>query len=335
MNVDKFLSIMKKYVGADKRSIPDFCCYIFSLVMKEPETDEELELDKNDEYYPFSKSSSGSSARKLFNGERGIPESVAQMVHAHFDKSGLLRAIESLAYDTKSNLCTDLKAENTDCNVDNVSEVSAELFNSFIRATLNKNKSVGINASGKRNEIGEVMPPVPIVPVRYSEGKVYTSEGIIELSPYLQPDDSDSDNVLPYIEALLEVYSEKEGRVVQYNNVETMKPIFRLHFTEQTKAYYGAESVYHMARETFCNGDEQFIKLKEDTYDGVAMVYFDDCYATGFDRLQAVLKHVTSITLSKSALHNLSGFIGNLEKQGICHILVNDGRFPSWVNFDV
>lgn len=325
---------MKKYVGADKQSIPDFCYHIFSLVMKEPETAEELELDKKDEYYPFSQLSSGSSARKMFNGERDIPKNVALMVYAHFDKSGLLRTIESLAYDTKSNLCTDLKTEKIDCNVNNVSEVTAELFNSFLRAALGKSKSIEINPYEKRNDIGEIVPLVPIEPVRYSDGKVYMSEGIIELSPYLQPTIDNSDDVLPYIDALLEVYSEKEGRLIQCNNIETMKQFLRLHFTEQKKAYYSAESMHHRVRESFSDGEKQFIALKQDTYDGIEMIYFDDCHVTGFERLQAVLRQVTGITLSKSALHNISGLIGNLEKKGVCHILVNDGKFKSWVKFD-
>ena len=31
---------------------------------------------------------------------------------------------------------------------------------------------------------------------------------------------------------------------------------------------------------------------------------------------------------------NIIGLIANLEKKGICHILVNDGTIKSWVNID-
>ena len=46
------------------------------------------------------------------------------------------------------------------------------------------------------------------------------------------------------------------------------------------------------------------------------------------------LKKITSTTLTKSALVNIIGLISNLEKKGICHMLVNDERIRSWVVID-
>ena len=60
----------------------------------------------------------------------------------------------------------------------------------------------------------------------------------------------------------------------------------------------------------------------------------DEDYENGYDRLKAVLEKITNTTLSKSALVNVIGLIGNLEKKGICHILVNDDVINSWVNVD-
>lgn len=53
-----------------------------------------------------------------------------------------------------------------------------------------------------------------------------------------------------------------------------------------------------------------------------------------YDRLKAVLDRITTISLTKSALINVVGLIGNLEKKGICHILVNDEKIKSWVDID-
>lgn len=88
-----------------------------------------------------------------------------------------------------------------------------------------------------------------------------------------------------------------------------------------------------MARETFSDGAKQFSTLKEDAFAGIEDAYYDD-YSTGYDRLKAVLERITTISLTKSALINLVGLIGNLEKKGICHILVNDDIIKSWVNID-
>lgn len=49
-------------------------------------------------------------------------------------------------------------------------------------------------------------------------------------------------------------------------------------------------------------------------------------------RLNAVLEKVTSTSLDRSILSQMRNLIGNLEKKGICHILVNDGTIESWVH---
>jgi hypothetical protein len=84
----------------------------------------------------------------------------------------------------------------------------------------------------------------------------------------------------------------------------------------------------------FPDGEMQFGTLKEDAYEGIEPTYFDDSYVSGYDRLRAVLEKITSTTLTKSALVNIVGLIGNLEKKGICHMLVNDERIRSWVVID-
>lgn len=52
----------------------------------------------------------------------------------------------------------------------------------------------------------------------------------------------------------------------------------------------------------------------------------------GYARLNAVLEKVTSTSLDRSILSQMRNLIGNLEKKGICHILVNDGTIESWVH---
>lgn len=47
-----------------------------------------------------------------------------------------------------------------------------------------------------------------------------------------------------------------------------------------------------------------------------------------------MLEKITSTTLDSSVLSQMQHLIGNLEKKGICHILVNDGVIESWVNVD-
>ena len=142
---------------------------------------------------------------------------------------------------------------------------------------------------------------------------------------------------LPYVNALCDIYAEKLGVALGEINPDTISTALPKkllhHYSSQRKAYYQAEFVKRMARETFSDGAKQFSTLKEDTFAGIEDAYYDD-YSTGYDRLKAVLERITTISLTKSALINLVGLIGNLEKKGICHILVNDDIIKSWVNID-
>lgn len=332
IRISTLLTILRKYVGADRRNALDYCAYIFSLFMKEPETDEDIRLDETERYYPFTSEKQKSAAQKLLNGTRGITDDVARMISAHFDKSNFLTTIEALPYDAKMNLCQDLLNENVDCNDSNVSEVCAELFNSYIKEALGEPQPNNFGVVEKRSEVGEIIPPVPIHPVRYSNGKVYTGDSVIELSPYLQLIQGVTDDNLAFIDALMEVYSEKENRKVEKSDVSALSSVLKNHYSNQKKAYFSAANLEHRVRESFSDGDVQFGILKEDTFDCIEMVYFDDCYSNGYERLQAVLKQAANATPTKSALYNISGLYGALEKKGLCHIFVNERTIKSWVN---
>jgi DNA-binding winged helix-turn-helix (wHTH) protein len=193
---------------------------------------------------------------------------------------------------------------------------------------LGSKDSVVTDESGK--------PYVPINPVRYDSVSriiVIGSESI-QLPVKLEPLSTLAPQELPYINALCEVYAEKLNKVVTPDTIDTLDTNLRRHYSEQRKAYYSAESIQRSMREVFADGEKQFDVLKSDAYDGISDTYLDDRYHTGYERLMAVLDKITNITLNKSSLINVIGLIGNLEKKGICHILVNDDVIKSWVNIN-
>ena len=57
-------------------------------------------------------------------------------------------------------------------------------------------------------------------------------------------------------------------------------------------------------------------------------------YDSGYDRLIAVLEKITNTRLDLSTLVQIRNLIGNMERKGIYHILVNDGTIQSWVQKD-
>lgn len=335
LTISLFLQIMRKYVGAENKSIPSFCAYFFALFMKEPISSRRDRLDGDDNYYPFNKDTEKSAAYKMYKGKRDIPESVLRAVHANLDKSRFLEAAAELPFDARKNLCTDLSQYRVDCTTDNVDETCAEIFCSIIKAELQKLPGAQIDLFEERNEVGEVVPPVPIQPARFVDGAVYLPGGdVIKLSAALKPYKNINEATLPYIHALCEVYTERLAKEVTPKTTGELPEKLQRHLERQRQAYFDAKSIERSVRDAFVDGERQFDALKDDAYDGIEMVYFDENHETGYDRLQEVLKKITSTELAKSNLVNIKGFISNRTRKGICHILVDDERIKSWVNTD-
>ena len=185
-----------------------------------------------------------------------------------------------------------------------------------------------------KNEDG--LPYVPVTPSRYDSvtRTITIGNEKITLPIELNPLSSFAPNEQKYINALCEVYAEKINQIVTPDTINNLQPNIRHHYSEQRKAYYSAESIQRSVREVFADGEKQFEALKTDAYDGISDTYYDDRHKSGYDRLLAVLDKITNTTLTKSSLMNIAGLIGNLEKKGICHILVNDDKIKSWVHID-
>lgn len=179
-------------------------------------------------------------------------------------------------------------------------------------------------------------PYTPIQPVRLDSQRhiIYLGNDTINVPVEMIPPNPNDTEQLPYIYALCEVYAEKlmkELSDVTPSTIPSLSKSIQKHYSSQNKAYFAADYVQHVARETFVDGEQQLTALKDDAYEGIEPTLLDD-YPNGYDRLKAVLEKITSTTLSKSSLINVTGLIGNLEKKGICHILVNDEVITSWVN---
>lgn len=56
-------------------------------------------------------------------------------------------------------------------------------------------------------------------------------------------------------------------------------------------------------------------------------------YDSGFDRMTAVMEHVTQVPLSNNLQDIMLDWIGPGEKKGVCHMLVNDGKL-GWMGDD-
>lgn len=148
----------------------------------------------------------------------------------------------------------------------------------------------------------------------------------------LPPDDLEEHEMV-YVSELLDAYADNAGvSIISKDSLENY-PKYKKNFDRQRKDYYAAETIRQSARDLFLDSKaDEFTILKEETYDGIIDVCDDD-YPDGYNRLNCVMKHATTIQLNKSLLSKLPGWISISEKKGICHLLVNDGEIK-WVNYD-
>ena len=140
---------------------------------------------------------------------------------------------------------------------------------------------------------------------------------------------------MPYVDALMRVYGEIEGTCsIGPSNIDSY-PNHRKHFKRQRTDYYAAEALRRGLRDAYDEpDDDQFRALEDEVYDGVIDTY--ECeYGSGMDRLRHTLKQSVQISADKCFATRDTSWIGNSEKKGMCHILVNDERIRGWLDDDV
>lgn len=130
---------------------------------------------------------------------------------------------------------------------------------------------------------------------------------------------------------LLKAYAEALGIDELTTDIIDKYSKYNKNLDRQRKDYYSAETIRRFVRDIFTDS-KQFDVLKDEAYDGIIEVYEED-YSNGFERLNAVIKHVSTVSTDKSLLSSKLHCIGNSEKKGVCHMLVNDKRLK-WVKND-
>lgn len=155
-------------------------------------------------------------------------------------------------------------------------------------------------------------------------GKIRFGGVSAQIPDAMTPPISICNDEIPYIERLLHVYSEVLGIHIDSSDQLVGYSRYYRHFSRQRKDYYSAETIRRFVRDIFSNS-KQFDILLDEVFDGV----IDTCeqpYSTGYDRLVAVLNQAVKVSTAKSLLDSKLKCIGNSERKGICHVLVNEQR---------
>ncbi len=153
----------------------------------------------------------------------------------------------------------------------------------------------------------------------------------LNLPAPLKPTDTIEPVEMPYISALLEAYSDAlKVKIDTTKSLEAYSNFFK-HLNRQRKDYYSAETIRRFVRDTLTDS-QQFDILKEEIYNGIIDTHEQE-YDSGYKRLVEDLKQASVTNTSKSMLDSKLHCIGNSERKGVCHMLVNDEKLR-WVNKD-
>jgi hypothetical protein len=267
---------------------------------------------------------------RIYNGSKPFPISLAaQLLDASAPMCFSAYINDNLSDDLAENLDKELTERGINIQGDDVADKCAKLFVSILTETARQTKRKDTSASAALLEKQKLIG-VPIATVYVKDGKISINGQVFNLHEKIMPPEDIAQEEMPYIKALFAAYAQVTGMdCVTKDNLSSLNAKYCRNYSDQRENYYNAVRVERSVREIFENGEMEFSKIKEDTYNGIIDVCWDD-FDNGFKRLLAVLNHVSQITLTKSFLTQIKDLINNSEKKGICHMLVNDGKIQ-WV----
>ena len=279
-------------------------------------------------------------ASGLINRKRNVPtqiknsassKKVIESIYDYFEKSVLPRLASDRESDLLEILKTCIERDNSIApdtknsflekgNKDTLAEFLADVF----LYSLKKENKIDVMSpdGGKQN----TDPPSEISPNQ----NTYSAQPPILLSPT----DEIEEHEITYVRELMAAYGDAEGDDDFTRDKLPQFPAYESNFARQRKDYFAAESVRRCVRDTYTvNDPDQFEILKDETYDGVVDVLEQD-FDNGYQRLKGVMAQASQIRVDKCLLSRDTTWIGNSEKKGVCHVLVNERRIKGWVKKD-
>ena len=319
---------LKTYMDPTGRG-SDFVIALVGDTLRDPMTEEEQQMELNDEFNPLASRMSVNMLDQILEGKKFISKARAGLICSRYDGQDLADEIDNLYAADKEHLQTFLKNRGISVDIEElgsaIQDILKQIFHGLakgihdidIKLTIRDPKQSIKNLAGDR--------------IYCEDGKLYIDGDVIEL-PIKLSDVQIYDFEAGYISALCDAYAEVLSRdSVTVDDIPALPKKYQTNFYDQRKAYLSAESIQRSIREVYEDRENQFDVLKSDAYDGIKTTYFDD-YDNGYRRLLEVLKKVSDVQLTKSKLSLIKNLIGNLERLGIVHILVNDKTMMSWVD---
>ncbi len=306
----------------------DFVLSLVGQLLRDPIDEDEQKLYDRGCYNPLS-TVEPNTRNVYYSGTRPISKIKAEVIFNRFDAHSFVETIDDLPDAGKEHLQKFLRARGVDVELVDLGVAMEDIFRQLFNSLWQGNPDPEIALT--------IYDPKPSVRssvenrVYCEDGKLFIDGSVIELPVKLSADEL-YEFESGYISALCAAYADALSLdSVEEKDIPSLPVKYRRDYSRQRKAYLSAESIQRSMREVYDEGENQFDILKADAYDGIQTTYFGD-YENGYGRLVSVLNKVSDIQLTKSKLMLIKNLIGNLERLGIVHILVNDGTIKSWVD---
>ena len=278
---------------------------------------------------------SKSTLQAIFNGKRlMIPQNAAAAMLSRADEEQFADFVNDYSYDARVQMAEDVSEYGFDARPDNVAEICANIMFQIINLRAENKYDDVTTLTYRRKETGKRIKNIAPATIERRGDKLHICGEEIIIRKEIFPDDMKKG--LKCFQALCDVYAEAlkiTDRVITEKDLPSLPDWCQEDFADQQECYFSAEGIQHSIRDVFDDGEDEFKLLKKDAWQGINMT-FRKRYDTGYDRLIAVLEKITNTRLDLSALVQIRNLIGNMERKGICHILVNDGTIDSWVRKD-
>lgn len=134
-----------------------------------------------------------------------------------------------------------------------------------------------------------------------------------------------------YVDALLDVYRERTSVPDLTLDGLINYPDLKKHLKRQRDDYFDAESLRRGTRDIYSDdGEEYFDIFLEEILTGVIDT-FEAEYDSGYARLGAVLTAAAQTSTEQCFISRDTLWVGNHQKKGACHVLVNRKELSGWV----
>ena len=311
---------LKIYMAPSERG-GIFVVQLIGDTLRAPMTEEEEKMALDDKFNPLANGMSLNMQDQIFEGKKFISRNRAGLICSRYDGADFAEEIDNLYDADKDHLQTFLAKKGISVAIEELGSAMQDIMSQSIHdvdicLTIHEQKPSIKNLAENR--------------IYFDNGKLVIDGEAIELP--IQLDESQIyEFESGYISALCDAYAEALSRAeVTVDDIPNLPRKYQMNFYDQRKAYLSAESIQRSISEVYEDGENQFDILKEDAFGGIKTTYYDE-HDNGYRRLLEVLKKISDIQLTKSKLMLIKNLIGNLERLGIVHILVNDETIKSWV----